>query len=52
MANKYIQVGMGEDMHKDFMHEKELEDRSESKMGEILIREALATRRLLKQKVA
>ena len=52
MANKYIQVGVSAEVFDEFAKTKKEEDRSDSKMGEILIREALANRRLLKQKAA
>jgi len=52
MANKYVQVGMPPDVHAEFVKTRDIEDRSDSKMGEILIREALANRRLMKERAA
>jgi len=50
MANKYIQAGLPNELHKEFMALVLTEDRKVAKMGEILIREALAARRINKDK--
>lgn len=51
MAKQRVQVMIDKKLYGELNQLRDLEDRSESKMTEILIREAIATRRLAAAKV-